>query len=53
MIDPKLWPIHQHHILYGEVTMMYIKDGEPMRAFMDSVGTVSLIPLSVLQEEYK
>jgi len=39
------------HKNYGVVTMMKTIDGEPYRFFTDKDGSISMIPLSVLQLE--
>lgn len=43
------WKIHQKHKVYGEVVMVGNIGGESYRWFENSTGTISMIPLSVLE----
>jgi len=47
----KVWKIGERHKIFGEVIGMGIKDGEAYRFFKEKSGTISLIPLPVLNYE--
>ena len=47
-VDEKLWTIDKAHPAYGKVVMMGITGGEAYRWFESDDGTISMIPLSVL-----
>ena len=46
----RLWTIGEKHPEYGTVQMMGTTGGEKYRWFVDEQGTVSMIPLTFLQE---
>lgn len=45
-----LWEIGKIHKIYGRVSCMGIREGEPYRMFLKD-GDVSLIPLDVLNNK--
>ena len=47
----KLWLINEVHKIYGKVKMMGVLRGEPYRWFIDKNKVVTMIPLSMLQED--
>ena len=47
----KLWLINEVHKVYGIVQMMGILGGEPYRWFINKDKVVTMIPLSMLQED--
>lgn len=51
MEPERQWLIDEQHPDYGRVVMMGITLGEPYRWFRNSKGTISMIPLSALQEQ--
>ncbi|KKM17913.1 hypothetical protein LCGC14_1670970 [marine sediment metagenome] len=45
------WVLGEEHEMFGRVAMMRTIEGEPYRFFIDTDKVVSMIPLSVLQEQ--
>jgi len=49
MKDEKIWLLNEEHPAYGKVVMCRTIEGEPYR-FFDKDGSISMIPLSALQD---